>query len=49
MGGLAILMFIGLFAFGGEFMGWNDPNGQVQLALFLSFILGIIGGYRTKG
>ncbi len=47
--GLALCMFIGLFAFGGEFMGWQDPNGQVQMGLFMAFLFGIICGYRTKG
>lgn len=49
MAGLALMMFIGLFAFGGDFMGWHDTNGKVQLALFMSFLFGIICGYRTKG
>lgn len=49
MAGLAVMMFIALFAFGHEVMGWRDPDGQVQLALFMSFIFGIISGYRTKG
>ena len=48
MAGLAIAMFIGVFAFGHELLGWRDPNGQIQLALFMSFIFGIIGGYRTS-
>jgi len=48
MAGLAIMMFVALFAFGGEFMGWRDPDGQVQLALFMSFIFGVISGYRTR-
>lgn len=48
MGGIAIAMFIAIFAFGGEFMGWSDPNGKVQLAMFMSFIFGIIGGYRVN-
>jgi hypothetical protein len=50
MVGLAIAMFIGLFAFGHEFFGWSSlPNDEVQLGLFLSFILGIVCGYKTKG
>ncbi|WP_275897590.1 hypothetical protein [Sphingorhabdus sp. Alg239-R122] len=43
------MLFIALFAFGEDIMGWNDPSGQVQLALFMAFLFGIIGGYRTKG
>jgi hypothetical protein len=46
--GLALVCFIGLFAFGSNFLGWTDPNGKVQLGLFMSFLFGIICGYRTK-
>ena len=49
MGGLAIIMFIGLFLLGHDMLGWQDPQGQVQLGLFIAFILGIIGGYRSRG
>ena len=49
MAGLALIMFIGLFAFGGEMMGWPTEDGQVQLGLFMSFLFGIVCGYRTKG
>ena len=49
MMGLALMMFVGLFAFGGDYIGWSDPNGSIQLGLFMSFIFGIICGYRTKG
>ena len=44
---LAISMFVALFAFGSQFMGWSDPNGQVQLGLFAAFIFGVICGYRS--
>lgn len=50
MVGLATAMFIGLFAFGHEFLGWSSAtNDQVQLGLFVAFILGIVCGYKTKG
>lgn len=45
--GIALAMFISLFAFGGAYMGWDDTNGQVQTALFMAFLFGIICGYRT--
>jgi hypothetical protein len=45
--GLALSMFIALFAFGHDLLGWNDTTGQVQLGLFMSFLFGIICGYRT--
>lgn len=50
MVGLATAMFIALFAFGQEFLGWTHAsNDQVQLGLFISFILGIVCGYKTRG
>ena len=49
MVGLALAMFLGLFAFGAQLMGWSDPNGQVQLGVFMSFIFGIICGYKVRG
>lgn len=45
---LAMTMFIALFAFGNQFVGWDDPGGHVQLALFSAFLFGIICGYRVK-
>ena len=47
--GLAIVMFIALFGFGQNYFGWSDPSGKVQLALFTSFILGIIASYKSRG
>ena len=50
MVGLATAMFIGLFAFGHELLGWGSaPSDEVQLGLFLAFILGIVCGYKTQG
>lgn len=50
MVGLAAAMFVGLFAFGYEFFGWpKGAHESLQLGLFLSFILGIICGYKTRG
>ena len=48
MVGLALAIFIGLFAWGARYFGWDDPAGKVQLALFTSFILGAVCGYKTK-
>jgi hypothetical protein len=45
--GVALACFIGLFAFGGQFLGWQDPHSRVQLGLFMAFIFGIVCGYRT--
>ena len=49
VGGIAIAMFVALVGWGGKYFGWDDPNGKVQLALVTSFILGIIGGFKSKG
>lgn len=50
MVGLATAMFVMLFAFGWQFFGWSQgAHEQLQLGLFLSYILGIICGYKTKG
>jgi hypothetical protein len=49
MAGLAMIMFIALFAYGGSYFGWSDPQGWVQLSLVSAFIFGIICGFRVKG
>ena len=49
MTGLALVMFIALFGWGAQYFGWQDPNGKIQLALFTTFILGMICGYKNKG
>jgi hypothetical protein len=48
MVGLALAMFIALFGWGASYFGWHDPTGKVQLALFTSFILGAICGFKSK-
>ena len=47
--GIAIAMFVALVGWGSRYFGWEDPNGKVQLALVTSFILGIIGGFKSRG
>ena len=47
--GIALAMFIGLFGWGADYFGWHDPTGRVQLALFTSFILGVIASYKSRG
>ena len=46
---IAATMFVWLFGWGQDYFHWSDPTGKIQLALFTSFILGIICGYKTKG
>jgi len=47
--GLAIAIFIALFGWGSRYFGWSDPDGQIQLALATSFLLGAVSGYKSKG
>jgi hypothetical protein len=49
MAGLAMVLFIALFTFGGQYFGWTDGGGWIQLSLASSFIFGIICGFRVKG
>ena len=48
MAGLALVMFVTLFAFGGQLLGWHDVHGSIQLGLFMAFLFGIICGYRAN-
>jgi len=43
---IALAMFFSLIWWGASFFGWSDPEGKVQLALFTTFILGAICGYK---
>lgn len=45
----AIAMFVALFGFGKTYFGWPDPGGEVSMALFVSFILGCIAGFKSRG
>ena len=45
---VAMFLFISLFAFGGDYFGWTDPTGYVQLSLVSCFVFGIICGIRVK-
>ena len=46
--GLAMAMFVALFGWGDKYFGWGDPDGKVQLALFTTFVLGAVCGYKSK-
>ena len=48
MVGLALAIFIALFGWGERYFGWHDPAGKVQLALFTSFVLGALCGYKSN-
>ena len=47
--GLAVAIFVALVGWGSGYFGWSDPEGKVQLALFTSFVLGSLCGYKTRG
>ena len=49
VGAISIAMFVALVGWGGRYFGWSDPDGKVQLALVFSFILGVIGGFKSRG
>jgi len=46
--GLALALFVALFGFGQELVGWSDPAGSVKLGLFMAFLFGIVCGYRAR-
>ena len=48
MSGLALAIFVALFAWGNTYFGWSDPDGDVQLALFTAFVMGAICGFKWK-
>jgi len=48
MGILSLALFVGLWGWGRQAFGWYDPEGQVQLALFACFLLGMVCGYRAR-
>ncbi len=44
---IALVMFIGLFAFGTQILGYSDADGMVRLALLATFVFGLICGIRV--
>jgi len=48
MAGLAMILFTALFAFGGQYFGWTDTTGHIHLALFVSFVFGMVCGFRFR-
>ena len=47
MGFVSLIMFLGLFTFGHDTFQWYDPEGHVQLAIFASFVFGIVCGLKV--
>ncbi len=44
---IAMMLFVTLFAFGEDIVGYRDPTGMVQLSLLATFIFGIICGLKV--
>ncbi len=49
MGTIALLLFLYIYAYGAELLGVGELDSQMQVGLFLCFVLGIICGYRVGG
>ena len=45
---LALGMFIAIFVYGASLLGWDDPDSKVRLGLTMSFLFGVISGYRVR-
>ena len=48
MSHLALAMFLALFGFGDQLIGWHDGDGNIRLALFASFLFGVIVAYKIN-
>jgi hypothetical protein len=48
MVGLATLLFLSVVFYGHETFGWTPGNSQIQMALCLTFALGIISGLKLR-
>ena len=46
--GIAVAMFVAVVGWGAGYVGWSDPEGKVQLALFTTFVLGALCGYKSN-
>lgn len=48
MGLIATALFVGLFTFGPTVLGYSDDDGTVRIALFATFVFGLLTGYRAR-
>ncbi len=48
MAAIAIMIFLMLASFGGQWFGWQAYESDVRIALILAFVLGIICGMRVN-
>ncbi len=49
MVGLATLIFLAVVFYGHTAFGWSQGNADIQMALCLTFALGIIAGLKLRG
>ena len=46
---IATAIFIALLFYGWDFLGWGRlANDDVQVGLFMAFVLGIVAGYKVR-
>jgi hypothetical protein len=45
--GIAVAMFVALFGFGSTYFDWGGNEMKVQLALFASFLFGILAAWKS--
>lgn len=45
---IAIAMFVILFVFGPQILGYADDDGTIKIALFATFVLGLVAGYSGR-
>lgn len=48
MGALVVALFIGLFVFGEPIFGLPMDDGRVQASLLVTFVLGVICGWKSN-
>ncbi len=48
MGLVATCMFVCLFVFGPQVLGYSDDDGTIKIALFATFAMGVVAGYSAR-
>jgi len=48
MGFIATALFICLFVYGPQVFGYSDDDSSIKLALFTTFVFGLLAGYRAR-
>jgi uncharacterized membrane protein (DUF4010 family) len=45
--GIAIALFVALFAFGREYFHWGGNEVKTQLAIFAAFLFGVLSAWKS--